>query len=177
MKKISLISLIGFWVIFLSVSVLFFACGGNTPTSPSPPPQPEKYYTLQIQYIRTYINPDVGAARTVHLFLFKLGNPAESPDATLRITTDDYHLYGELWAKPHTDYYFHCQDISRYDGFDSSSAMVGDIFIITVKETGFTKELKDIRPYTLPTNLKPGPKAKAAFFQLTEDGRIISDPQ
>ena len=97
--------------------------------------------------------------------------------ATLQITTDDYHLYGELWATPWQDYYFHCYDMSRYDGSDLSSSMVGDIFIITVKETGFVKELKDIRPYTLPTNARQGPKARAAFFQLTQDGRIISEPQ
>ena len=163
--------------IFLSVFVLFFSCK-DTPFSPSPtpPPQPEKYYTLQIQYIRTYINPDVGATRTVHIYLMNLAMTGDI-GATLRITTDDYHLYGELGAPPRSDYYFDLYDMSRYDGSDLSSSMVGDIFIVTVKETGFVKELKDIRPYTLPTNTRQGPKARAAFFQLTQDGRIISEPQ
>jgi len=171
------ISLIGFLCLFFSVFALFFSCK-DTPFSPSPtpPPQPEKYYTLQIQYIRTYINPDVGATRTVRIYLMTLARTGDI-GATLQITTDDYHLYGESWATPRQDYYFHCYDMSRYDGSDRSSVMVGDIFIITVKETGFVKELKDIRPYTLPTNAIQGPKARAAFFQLTQDGRIISEPQ
>lgn len=54
--------------------------------------------------------------------------------------------------------------------------MVGDILIVTIKETENAYELRDIRPYTYSTNPYPGPKAKAAFLQLTSEGVIISDP-
>lgn len=168
------------WMIFaiLAMAVIFSACGemGTIPPPPPPPPPPEKTYTLQVQYIRTYLNPDLNT-KTISLYLYDLSLNYLS---TGLYAADDppFHFNGELpGVKVRADYYFHCCDYGRYDGSDESSCMVGDIFIVTVKETGFVKELKDIRPYTLSTNLHPGPKAKAAFLQLTSDGTIISNAQ
>lgn len=153
------------------MTVIFTNCHGSI-TGPDNPPPPEKTYTLQIQYIRTYANPDT-ILLTPGLLLFDLSaNRSVIP----MYRTDDYHFNGELGGvKVRADYYFCCSDGGRYDGSDSSSTMVGDIFKVTIKETGITYELKDIQPYTLSTNPYPGPKAKAAFFQLTSDGTIISN--
>jgi len=166
-----------FWMIVLLAvfaATFFCVCGSVGPTGPEPPPPPppEKTYTLQVQYTRTYVNPNT-VLNDPLLLLFDLsGNRL----GISLYRTDNYHFNGELGGvKIRADYYFHCYDGGRYDGSDLSSTMVGDIFIVTVKETQFIKELKDIRPYTLPTNLYPGPLAKAVFFQLTSDGKIISD--
>jgi len=167
------------WMIFviIAMAVMFFTgCPGvvGPDPPPPPPPPPEKTYTLRIQYTRTFLNPDLNT-KTISLYLYDLSLNYYS---TGLYAVDDYHFNGELpGVKVRADYYFHCYDIGRYDGSDGSSCMVGDIFIVTVKETGFVKELKDIRPYNLSTNLHPGPKAKAAFFQLTSDGTIISNLQ
>ncbi|MDP2924567.1 MAG: hypothetical protein Q8O30_12775 [Candidatus Omnitrophota bacterium] len=162
----------------LAMAVIFSACGemGTIPPPPPPPPPPEKTYTLQVQYIRTFLNPKFNV-QTIVLALYDLSLNRLS---TGLYATDDssYHFNGELkGVKVRADYYFDCCDAGRYDDSDASSTMVGDIFIVTVKETGFVKELKDIRPYTLSTNAHPGPKAKAAFLTLTEDGTIISNAQ
>jgi len=160
-------------VFSILVISFFSACSSGNPTGPDGPDN-SKYYTLQVQYIRTEIlNPD-WKNTVLHLILYTLDINHKDAFTT---QVDDYHLKCEFWdVKAGLDYYFHLQDYARYDGSDLSSAMVGDIFIVTVKETGFIKELKDIRPYNLSTNLHQGPKAKAAFFKLTTDGKIISDP-
>jgi len=163
------------FAIIAMAAMFFTACPGVVgPDPPPPPPPPEKTYTLQVQYIRTFLNPDTSAL-TPFLTLFDLSG---SHSGITLNKIDDYHFNGErAGVKVRADYYFQCYDGGRYDGSDASSTMVGDIFIVTVKETGFVKELKDIQPYTLPTNPNPGPKAKAAFFQLTADGTIISNAQ
>ncbi|MDP2934299.1 MAG: hypothetical protein Q8N59_00805 [bacterium] len=161
----------------LVVSLLVSVCGTITgPDPPPPPPPPEKTYTLQVQYIRTFLNPETSTL-TPFLSLFDLSGSRSSIPLN-KIDDPPFHFNGELaGVKVRADYYFQCYDGGRYDGSDVSSSMVGDIFIVTVKETGFTAELKDIRPYNLPTNPNPGPKAKAAFLQLTAEGTIISNAQ
>ena len=165
---------------FFPAMIVFFVillgnyCGTSSPTTPNPPPPPPpvKTYTLQIQYTRTYLNPDFIYSFPYLLMFDSSGRDTSWTPARI----DSYHFSGEIPGVKAGNYYFHCYDPGRYDGLETSSSMVGDIFFITIKETGIIKELKDIRPYTLPTNLYPGPAAKAAFFRLTSDGQIISDP-
>jgi hypothetical protein len=158
----------------VAIAVMFTGCPAALTTGPEPP-QTETKYTLQIQYIRPYLldNPLLNG---IGIDILDLSQ--NDYYVNLAKVGDDYHFYGEApGIEPCPDYYIRCCDNDRYDGEDFSSSMVGDIFIITVKETGFVKELLDIRPYTLPTNPYPGPLAKAAFFKLTSDGTIISSPQ
>ena len=163
-----------FWMIVLLaifVATLFYDCGTVGPTEPPPPPPPGKTYTLQVQYIRPTFNPQ--GTMGVDLVLFDL---LLNPSSFSLSKIDDFHFKGERGGIKAGTYFFSCMDYNRYDGSDESSVMVGDIIIVTVKETGAAYELKDIRQYTLSTNPHPGPKAKAAYLQLTSDGVIISNP-
>lgn len=162
------------------ISVIFLSCdkvGG--PMGPDPPNQPDnsKYCDLQVEYIRTEIlNPDkVNAPPSLLLFSPEGGHVTGVP-----VKVDDYHFKCDF---PHVKaglggyYYFHNKDLARYDLINDSSVMVGDIYKVTVKQTGTITELKDVRPYNLSTNPYPGPYAKAAFFRLNIEGVIISSPQ
>jgi len=160
----------------LAMAVVFSACAemGTIPPPP-PPPDDSKYYDLQVEYIRPVILYPEGLP---YQLMPALVNSSGEFTTVLMTKIDDCHFKCEFaHVKGAINYYFHQMDRARYDGSDYSSFMVGDIFIVTVKQTGFVKELKDIRPYNLPANPYPGPKAKAAFLTLTKDGIIISDAQ
>lgn len=169
-----------FWMIVLLAifaATLFYDCGKVGPTTPEPPPPPDdsKYYDLQIEYIRPEIlNP--GYEGYIPGVLLYTPEGCYGYEAFTRI--DNYHFkceFEHVKAGLNGDYYFSQIDQARFNGLDYSSWMVGDIYIVTVKQTGIAKELKDVRPYTLSTNPNQGPYAKAAFFRLTKEGVIISD--
>lgn len=168
-------------IVFLAISVtVLMSCGeiGKGPTDPDPPKPPDnsKYYDLEVEYTRPEILSPEFAVDTPLVYLF---SPEGGNVYQLFTRIDDYHFKGEFLhvkAGLSSYYYFHLKDRARYNGSDESSAMVGDIFKVKVKQiTGPIKELRDIRPYTLSTNPCPGPLARAAFFVLTKEGVIISD--
>ena len=169
--------LIVFAILVIAMSIL--SCVGATgPTPPPPPPPPDesKYYDLEVEYIRTEIlNPDrVNCALGV-----SLENPMGGNVLLLFTQIDTTHYKGEFQHVKGgiVGYHFHTIDVARLDGTDESSAVVGDKFIITVKQTGVAVELKDIRPDNLPSNPYQGPQAMAAWFDLSSDGTISSNPK
>jgi hypothetical protein len=164
-------------VLEILISVFIAACGTPGPTSPEVPPPPDtnEYYDLKVEYNRPDILAPDFAEDIPYIDLY---SPEGSSVRQLFTRIDNYQFKCEfLHVKAlSSSYYFHLLDRARYNGEDYSSVMVGDILIVTVKQTEFIRELKDIRPYTLPTNPYPGPFAEAAFFILTQEGAIISDP-
>ena len=165
--------------LIFTIVVMFGGCSGST-TGPEPPPPPppdeNKYYDLQVEYIRTEIlRPDQVNCGIYASLIF----PEGGLNSQFFSQVDDTHYKGEfIHVKGGVaDYWFHTIDVARYDGVDESSAVVGDRFIVTVKQTGAAVELKDIRPNTWQRNPYQGPKAEAAHFQLTVNGEVISNAQ
>ena len=138
---------------------------------PERPPEPLKFYTLQIHYSRTSFDPEYDGAGVI-LGLFSL---SKNIDYEFLTRVDDYNFMVDFPGVQGGDYYYlECRDGGRYDGSDLSTHIVGDTFTVTVKENGFVRELKDIRHYHAYN--VPGESGRAAHFRLTEEGTIISDP-
>lgn len=170
-------------IVFLTIGLICASSGCNSSTAPdppSPPPPPpdnSKYYDLLVEYIRPVILRPEAAGFIPAISIF---SPEGGHVTQFFSRVDDYHFNCEfLHVKAGLigDYHFHQLDQARYDGVDDSSVMVGEIYFITVKQTGVAKELKDVRSYNFYPNPYQGPKARAAFFTLTTEGVIVSNPQ
>lgn len=157
--------------------------GPENPYDPNDPADGEpKYYDLEVTYIRTEIlNPSriMGPIVPVLYLITKTGTNRITYITLTKKT--DYKFIGEFTQissnGSETYYVFHTMDMARYDGSNMDSAIVGDRYIIRVKQTNSQEELKNIRKNTFPFNPYPGEKAKIACFILTKDGTIISDAQ
>ena len=155
---------------------------GPTPPDPNGTNGEVKKYDLEVTYIRTEILYEPHANTYPGSTLLLASENAAQQIADIHFTKkDNYKFVADLFQissnGSKTYYCFHTVDVARHDGLDNSSVVVGDRYIIKVKQTGFEKELKDIRYNGLQINPYPGPKAKMACFKLTKDGTIISDTQ
>lgn len=165
------------FLLMLFMTACFEDCN---PAGPDDPPEPAKKYDLEVTYIRTEIsNPSrINGPVMVALYLISKAGPSRITYITLT-KINDYNLIGEFSQTSsngsETYYAPHTMDMARYDGSNMDSAIVGDRIIIKVKQTGFEKELKDIRKNTFSFNPYQGPKAKIACFILTREGTIISE--
>lgn len=172
--------------------LLFMACeitdcrGGFGPDPIPPDPNgtngEPKDYDLEVTYIRTEILNSswvTGPIAPVLYLITKAGSKRITYIALDQKT--DYKFTGEFpnisSNGSETYYVFHTVDMARYDGSDMGSAVVGDRFIIKVKQTNFQTELKNIRRNGLQSNPYPTEKAKMPCFILTKEGTIISDAQ
>lgn len=157
-----------FAVLVLAIA-LFVSCGDvHNPNGP----EPVKTYSLDIKYIRTNVAyPD----SLFSIPIGELGVPNSQQAATqigLDDRVDNYTFKGGTPGQISTGIYgLAALDFSRGRCEDDGACKVGDRFIITVKETGFTMEITSIVPYTLPTALKTG-KARMCKFQLFDNGTV-----
>jgi hypothetical protein len=140
--------------VLLTLSLLLFLsfCQKSPESPDKPEPEPAKYYDLEVTYIRTeilypkHINFPIGPG------LYLIHEAGTKRIASITLTkVNEYKFTGEfsqIFNNGSENYYaLHTMDSARWDGSDGSS-IVGDKFFIKVKQTGFEKELKDIRKNT-----------------------------
>ena len=146
------------------------------PDPPGPPPEP-KYYTIQIRYVRppgSILRPDF-AWKSVDVNI--IGQAPNVFGILLYDRTDDYNFN---WSEPQLIpdnetsliYSMWGLDTARWDSVHDDTAVVGDIFFVRVKETGFEKQLTNIMQNNNPSNPYKGPNARMVQWRLKRDGTI-----
>ena len=164
----------------LSLSV----CDSLSPTGPDDPIEPAVKYDLKLTYIRTgYVNLSrILSTPFVDLFYVDR-NVTKFISGTPNWTRiNDYKFKSELnqiYSNSDNSFYaLQALDFAKgHDGSSSDSHVIGEKFIIKVKQTGFEKELRDIRKNHFSFNPQPGEKGRIACFVLTKEGTIVSEPQ
>ena len=63
-------------------------------------------------------------------------------------------------------------DEGRWDSVHDDTIVVGEIFFVRVKETGFEKQLTNIVQNNYPNNPYKGPNARMVQWRLKRDGTI-----
>ena len=162
----------------ISMGPCQFASTCKTGTIPDlPDPVEPKYYTIQLKYVRplgSITRPDL-AWKSVDVMV--LGLAPLVFDFSLYDRSDDYNFnWSEDQLMPDNEtsiiYSMWGIDEGRWDSVHNDTAVVGDIFFIRVKETGFEMELTNVMQNNHPSNVYPGPNAKMTQFRLMENGTI-----
>jgi hypothetical protein len=91
---------------------------------------------------------------------------------------DDYHFEKQFSGILETEsysnlYYIYGLDKARWDGTDDT-VIVGDRFVLTVVETGFSLELTNLVQNNLESNPVRGPNAKMAIWCLKRNGTLTN---
>ena len=154
-----------------------FGCKTLTGPNPPEPPVEPKYYTIQLKYVRplgSITRPDL-AWKSVDVMV--LGLAPLVFDFSLYDRSDDYNFnWSEDQLMPDNEtsiiYSMWGIDEGRWDSVHNDTAVVGDIFFIRVKETGFEMELTNVMQNNHPSNVYPGPNAKMTQFRLMKNGTI-----
>ena len=180
MKK-NVFLMIGFLMLFMSCC--FEDCKGpTTPEPPNPPVEP-KYFNVQLKYTR----PAGSILRPDQLFKFvdvTSSNWGWDPSYYFRFSfeerIDDYHFaWSEYQLIPDNEngslYSMYGIDQAKWDGIHDDTAVVGEIFFIRVKETGFEKQLTNVVLNTLDCNPYKGSNAKMVLWRLKKDGTITDN--
>jgi hypothetical protein len=181
MKK-NVFLMIGFLMLFMSCC--FEDCKGpTTPEPPNPPVEP-KYFHIQLKYTRpagSILQPDqvekiVGAEIR--------GGQCNWGSCDFGFgfieMIDDYHFaWSEYQLIPDNEngsyYEMYGIDWAKWDGIHDDTIVVGEIFFIRVKETGFEKQLTNVVLNTLPCNPYKGSNAKMVLWRLKKDGTIADN--
>ncbi|MCX6565070.1 MAG: hypothetical protein NTW38_01370 [Candidatus Aminicenantes bacterium] len=156
-------------LVLLMMSMMLVSCD-SFPARPDPV---FAYYTIQVFYTRPVITDWASVDTSVCILL----QGTSSVAVGLKVGTDKYNLVGEF-EEPIADseeygfYTIYGLDWAREVGTQSDTAVVGDIFVLRVKETGFKKQLTNIQNNTIEGNPYRGPNAKMALFRLMKDGTI-----
>jgi hypothetical protein len=166
-----------FALFLLAMVFSLTACYDPNKPDPPKPDEPHVFYTLEVFYTRPEIlcwervNYPVSAS-----LLGMLGTGCKLSYAGNG--ADKYNLVGEF-QQPIPDnennglmYEIWVHDWAKWDGVNNDTRIAGAIFVLRVKETGFTKELKNIQPNRQAGNPYQGPNAKLALFRLMKDGTI-----
>jgi len=179
-----------FILLVMIVLMAFFAAGcgrlGETPTGPTDPTKPpfeEKRFTVKVEYIRVDVKrPDLmGRGAFVTIYDDNQGKWIVCEFLTRK---DDYHFEktysGILETESYNSCYFvYTKDEARWDGIDSSTAIVGDIFIFTtLREDGSvisSLKLTNILQNNLPSNPYQGPNARMAKVCIHRDGTLTNE--
>ncbi|MCX6565071.1 MAG: hypothetical protein NTW38_01375 [Candidatus Aminicenantes bacterium] len=157
-------------LVLLMMSMMLVSCD-NLTTRPDPV---FAYYTIQVFYTRPVITNWASVDETVGIIL----QGPSSAVVFLEVGADKYNLLVGEFEEPIADseeygfYTIYGLDCARLVGTQDDTAVVGDIFILRVKETGFQKRLTNIQNNTIEGNPYRGPNAKMALFRLMKDGTI-----
>jgi hypothetical protein len=152
-----------------------FSAGCKSPMDPIVPPEEIIYYTIILKYTR----PEILQADLVNKPVYvDLRRSPNSDFGLFRLgKIDDYHYEVEVQkiggTKKGIEYIMWGIDIARWDGIDEGTIVVGDIFTVSVKETGFQKQLMNVRQNNLTTGRYATPKAKMVCWTMHEG--TISD--
>jgi len=154
-----------------------FASTCKTGTIPDlPDPVEPKYYTIQIKYVRppsSILRPDL-AWKSIGVSIY--GYTPLRFSFSLYDRTDDYNFnWSEGQLMPDNEnsiiYSMWGNDTGRWNGSDDT-VVVGDIFFIRVKETGFEIQLINVMQNNHPSNPYPGPNARMVQWRLKKDGTV-----
>ena len=162
-------------VLILMISVLMISCN-KLPSSPSDPTTSTKAYTLQFKYTRVEVR-DASRLNQGLVVCFGLDTSERYNEMLLTESLariDDYDFAGQFSQKYSAGAYciLAC-DAARYDGVDNGTMVVGYKFVITVVETGFTKELTRIMYRTIWGSAIASNASTLARFFLQDDGTFI----
>jgi hypothetical protein len=162
-------------IVILVLALLVFLAGCQGPFNiEDPGPIPiVKVYTLELYY--TWTARVVGPYPDAYLTIRGGDNTFTRVAVGNMVYIDDQHFKIVFNGVGPNLYCLDATDGARRTIGDMGTMKVGEIFDIKVFETSVTTRLNDIRENTLPTNPYPGPSAKMACFQLTNDGQIISN--
>ena len=163
---------------FLYMSDCDFSCKTNTtPDPPGPPPEP-KYYTIQLKYVRPEIFRFDQVDKLVGVTI--RGSCSSGPcrfgfSLINKINNYEFEWSDETQVIPDNEngvlYSMYGVDAARLNGSDDT-AVVGDIFFLRVKETGFEIRLVNLMPCRTDICPYPGPSAKMVQWRLKRDGTI-----
>lgn len=171
MKKILIVALM-LW------GIMFYPSCKGTPTTPDPPDPPKKYFNIQIIYIRPFgsiLRPEL---KDVIILAFIDNHCYDRVEFDLK-RIDDYHFESEFESVADNEdgplYTLWGSDMARDDFSSGGLSVVGDIFILRVKETGLEKQLFNIQQNPLWCAANRGPNSKMALFRLKKDGTITDE--
>ncbi len=154
----------------------------NSPVGPEDPIEPVVKYDLELTYIRVgNINLSrISGNPSIYLFYVNTNVSTLITRISHLTRINNYKFEGEfdqIYSNSGNSIYaLQMSDWARGDGLSSDSFIVGKKLIIKVKQTGFEKELRDIRKNHFSFNPQPGEKGRIACFVLTKEGTIISEP-
>lgn len=180
MKKILLKWLFILLPLTISMGPCEFGSSCKAPTSPElPEPIEPTYYTIQLKYTRpagSITRPDQ-LYKQVAVLIQGAPPLSFSSGFTSEQRIDDYNYTwseGKLIPDNETStiYSMWGLDAARWNGSDDT-AVVGDIFFIRVKETGFEKQLTNVVQNNHPNNPYPGPNARMVQWRLKKDGTVV----
>jgi hypothetical protein len=167
MKKI-------FGILFFVAALFSASCDSPMKPDPPKPDEPHVFYTLEFLYTR----PEILCWERVDLTVSVSLRGMLGTGTSLKVGNDKYNLPGGF-QQPIPDnenngllYEMWAYDWAKWDGVNDDKKIAGAIFVLRVKETGFTKELKNIQPNRRAENPCQGPYAKLALFRLMKDGTI-----
>ncbi|MDD8026855.1 MAG: hypothetical protein PHI34_10090 [Acidobacteriota bacterium] len=135
---------------------------------------PNKTYTLKLYYERPTIYWSVFRS-SMEAYLYTQGSSTLTAGGSM-VYLDDYHFSLNLNSITPNSYCIDATDDARFNIYDGTEK-VGDIFDIEVDGSGTKTRLNDIRAHTLTSNPLFSMFGKMACFELTSNGRIISDAQ
>lgn len=176
-----------YFLFFVVLSLVLVGCKSpESPVGPEPEPEPLKYYDLEITYIRTeVVCPEVLSDIPDFVIYYVNSGGYLKPivDDINFQRIDDYTFRAEVphiqalvregEEKLYAFYAIYVLDRTRgyyiAENGKVSVTPVADKIIIKVKETGFEKEVKDIRG-----NAAYG-KGEWGLWILVNNGTIISD--
>jgi len=163
----------------ISMGPCQFASTCKTGTIPDlPDPVEPKYYTIQLKYVRplgSITRPDL-AWKSVYVGVFGLAPLVFG--FSLYDRSDDYNFNwseGQLMPDNETSiiYSMWGSDEGRWDSIHDDTTVVGEIFFVRVKETGFEKQLTNVMQNNHPRNPYPGPNARMVQWRLKKDGTVV----
>jgi len=162
-------------IVILILALLVFLVGCQGPFNiEDPDPIPiVKVYTLEVYY--TWPERIKGPYPCAYLTIRGGDNTFTRIAGGSMIWIDDQHFKVVFYGVAPNSYCLDAVDPVRWDGMDSGSDRVGEIFDVKVAETVVTTRLNDVRINDLPTNPSPSPKSKMAYFDLANDGSVISE--
>ncbi len=154
-----------------------FSCKG-APGAPEQPKPPKIEYNIQILYVRPPGSILYPAAKDTPPWAYISDHCWGGVDFDLH-KIDDHHFTSDFKPVPDNEgdpfYTLEVHDSARSDGVHSDMSRVGDILVLRVRETGFEKQLFNIKQDVLICNPYRGPNARMAVFHLKKDGTITDD--
>ncbi|MGA2094001.1 MAG: hypothetical protein ABSF88_04920 [Candidatus Aminicenantales bacterium] len=161
-----------FVLILMILAVLMIAVCDKAPTTPQPP-EPASYYTLKFTYTRVEVKNvnNLPNTPTVFFDLYGGGNR----DFVYDFTRIDNYNFESRFSKKYAagTYCILADDRARYDGVDRGTELVGCKFVITVVETGFTKELTNIMVNTMQGFAIATSASTMSRLMLQKDGTFV----
>ena len=160
--------------------LILSAC--KNPNGPEPPiikpPFEEKRYTIKVEYIRINVTRSDLMGRGVPVMVANRNTGLNLVSQQME-RKDDYHYEKQFSEVLETEsygnlYYIYGIDEARWDGTNNDTCIVGDRFVLTVIETGFTLELINLAQNNLEQNPYRGQNAKMAIWCLKRDGTITN---